>query len=76
MIDQIIDIMEEIFQKDIKEMEHDQITPLNIETWDSLMHLNLIVSIEDEFDMDFDADEIALMNDGLESILKIIESKL
>ena len=35
----------------------------NCENWDSLHHLNLIVSLEEEFEMEFEPEEIAKMTD-------------
>ena len=30
----------------------------NIENWDSLKHMNLLVSLEEEFDIEFDVEDI------------------
>ena len=38
---------------------HDHLTAKDIVGWDSLMHVNLVVSIEDEFDVKFTTAEIA-----------------
>ena len=45
--------------------ETDNVTPAsdqnNCDRWDSLHHLNLIVELEDAFDMEFEPEEIAEM---------------
>jgi acyl carrier protein len=41
----------------------------NIEKWDSLGHLNLIVALEEEFDVSFEPEEIAEMT-SMEMIVK------
>lgn len=46
----------------------------NCEKWDSLNHLNLIVALEDEFDMEFEPEEIAEMK-SLDAIVRMIKSK-
>lgn len=44
----------------------------DIERWDSLNHLNLVVEIESEFDITLSPEEIGDMN-SLESILEILK---
>ena len=46
----------------------------NIENWDSLKHMNLIVALEEEFEIEFDDEEIVdSMNYAL--IVIILKSK-
>jgi acyl carrier protein len=58
------------------EIDESQITnfssPENVENWDSLGHLNLIVALEEEFELKFTDDEISeMLNFSLiEEILK------
>lgn len=47
----------------------------NCEPWDSLHHLNLIVELEDAFDIEFEPEEIAEMK-SVEAIVNVINSKL
>lgn len=71
MKDQIIEIMKRVFSTD-------DITPLtsqqNCDKWDSLRHLNLIVELEDAFDMEFEPEEIAEMK-SVDAISVIISGK-
>ena len=49
-------------------------SPDTIESWDSLKHMNLIVALEEEFNVEFDDEEIVnSVNYAL--ILNIIKSK-
>jgi len=49
-------------------------SPDNIENWDSLKHMNLIVALEEEFEIEFDDEEIVdSMNYAL--IVIILKSK-
>lgn len=50
----------------------DNLSQQNCENWDSLRHLNLIVELEDAFDVSFEPEDIAEMKD-LDAVLKKIE---
>jgi len=57
---------------------HNKTSPDKISSWDSLKHMNLIAGLEEEFDIEFDADEIGnLMNYKLIKtyILEILHNK-
>jgi acyl carrier protein len=49
----------------------------NIKNWDSLNHMNLILSLEEEFNISFDSDQIIKMTSVKEilSSIKEIQSK-
>ena len=51
------------------------ISQKNFDKWDSLTHINLIVEIENEFDIDFDPEEISEMID-FEKVSSIVADKL
>lgn len=67
-------IVAETFQ-----IRENEITPQtnmkDIDSWDSLTHMELIVSLEDEFGIEFTADEIMEMVD-VEKIEKIVGEKI
>lgn len=71
MDEKIIEIMKSVFNTDAINHETDQ---HNCDKWDSLHHLNLIVELEDAFDMEFEPEEIAEMK-SFEAVKKVIESK-
>lgn len=71
MDEKIIEIMKEVFQTpDITT----QSTQTNCEKWDSLHHLNLIVELEDAFDLEFEPEEIAEMK-SFDDVKRIIVEK-
>lgn len=72
MNEKIIEIMERVFQTTGLSTDTNQ---TNCEKWDSLHHLNLIVELEDEFDVEFEPEEIAEMK-SFEAVKNMIESKL
>jgi len=49
--------MARIFNVDIKTITEES-SPKSIERWDSLKHMQLILAIEDEFDITFSDDDI------------------
>lgn len=46
-------------------------TPTDIETWDSLAHIHLLVAVEKAFEVRFTADEMTQI-DSVASLLKIL----
>ena len=60
----------------IKEEElNDNITMKDVEKWDSLKHMDLITSIEDELEIQFSMDDIISMKD-IKTIKNIVKKKL
>jgi acyl carrier protein len=50
-------VMADVFGIDIGLINGNS-SPDDIENWDSLKHMNLIVALEDEFDIEFNDDDI------------------
>lgn len=50
-------------------------SPETIETWDSVHHLNLVLALEQEFNLQFEPEEIDQMKD-IQHILDILGSKV
>ena len=72
MDQKLLDIMNEIFETSGLDTS---VSQSSCETWDSLHHLNLIMALEEEFDVEFEPEEIAKMTD-FSSVKSMIESKL
>lgn len=72
MEEKILEIMYSVFAPCNVTVETSQKT---CEKWDSLNHLNLIVELEDAFDMEFDPEEIAEMKSFKAVIEKIISKQ-
>lgn len=71
MDEKIIEIMKDVFRTQEITTESGQ---HNCENWDSIHHLNLIVELEDAFDMEFEPEEIAEMK-TFEAVKKTILEK-
>lgn len=57
MNNRVREIMANIFEISVNDI-NDDASSQNITNWDSLNHMNLIVALEEEFDIRFDDDEI------------------
>lgn len=68
MRDKIKEVLKKVFE--LNEV-HEHISQTTCAKWDSLNHLNLIVELEDEFNVSFEPEDIAEMKS-----LDIIETKL
>jgi len=67
-------VMSSVFGVSIDQI-HENVSPDVIESWDSLRHMNLIVALEEEFEIEFSDDEIGdLLNYNL--IKMSIEEKI
>ena len=72
MEEKILEIMKRVFNTQDVTVSSDQ---TNCEKWDSLRHLNLIVELENEFDIEFEPEEIAEMK-SFEKVMQNLEKKL
>lgn len=74
MKNKIINIMSNIFECELSEIT-DMTSSDDIDNWDSLNHLNLITSLEEEFNLTYDYEEIEEML-NLDLILLITKEKI
>jgi acyl carrier protein len=73
MKDRIKRVMSDVFNIGIDSINNAS-SPDNIENWDSLKHMNLIIALEEEFEVEFEGEEIVdSMNYAL--ILNILNNK-
>jgi len=71
MKERIKEVMKRVFHLDVIS---DDISQQNCDKWDSMNHLNLIVELEEEFDVSFEPEEIAEMKD-IATIGQMIQQK-
>ena len=69
--ERIKDVMAGVFEIDAATIDENS-TQSNIETWDSIKTLDLIVSLEEEFDISIPLEEVGNMT-SFNSIKKLIE---
>lgn len=72
MEEKVFKILKDVLEMDEVSMNTSQD---NCENWNSLRHLNLVSELEDEFDVEFEPEEIAEMH-SVNSIIEIIKKRL
>lgn len=72
MEEKVFKILKDVLEMDEVSMNTSQD---NCENWNSLRHLNLVSELEDEFDVEFEPEEIAEMK-SVNNIIEIIKEKL
>jgi acyl carrier protein len=70
-ITEVKEILAKVLEIDIASI-FDNATQKDIAKWDSLQHLNLIVEIEDKYDISIDPEDISEML-SIEKIIEIIK---
>jgi len=70
MTDKIIEVVSEILGVSVNE----NTTQNDCEKWDSLRHLNIMVALEDAFDVSFEPEEMAEMK-SIVAIEQMIQQK-
>lgn len=71
MREKIINIVSRVFEVEVNENTDQK----NCDAWDSLRHLNLIIELEDEFNISFEPEEIAQLK-SISLIEQLISQKL
>ncbi len=72
MKEKVIEIVKDVLETEDISLNTSQ---ENCENWNSLRQLNLVSELEDEFDVEFEPEEIAEMK-SVERVLEILQSKL
>jgi acyl carrier protein len=74
IFEQVRTIASDIFSVPLARIQTDS-TPETIESWDSVQHLNLVLTLEERFNVQLSPEEIEQMRD-IGQITKLIEAKL
>ena len=70
----VVETMSSVFNLQPSKIKPDS-SPKNIDNWDSLNHIKLIVALEEEINTEFEPEEISIMT-SLNAILEVAERKL
>jgi acyl carrier protein len=74
MENKLKNVLSIVFNVDINKINNES-SPDSIPNWDSLAHMNLVVALEEEFDVEFNDDEInEMLNYAL--IKEILNNKI
>ena len=60
LAERIKKVMSAVFEIPVEQIQ-DKSSPDTIESWDSLKHMNMVVALEEEFEVEFTDDEILEM---------------
>jgi acyl carrier protein len=71
---QIKEILSNVFSTELSAITHD-FSQENVEGWDSLKQLNLVVALEEKFNIQIEPEEIAEIID-INSIEQLVKKKL
>ena len=74
MEQKIKNVMASVFKVDLSDINEDA-SPDSLENWDSLGHMNLVVALEEEFNITFQEDEIIEML-NYKLVREIIKNKM
>lgn len=70
----LTNIFDEVFDTDSRRITP-ELTAKDIDGWDSLAHIRLIITIEKEFKIKFSASEVGRM-DNVGDLVKLIQNKI
>ena len=73
MLNRVRQIVADVFNLPLDQVHVDS-SPDNIETWDSLQHLNVVLALEQEFGTQFTPEEIEQLL-SVELIVALMEEK-
>jgi len=71
--DRVAGVFEKVFDVEPERFTPEGV-PEDVLRWDSLGHMNLVMGLEDAFDVHFEVDEIAELSSGAK-ILEILRAK-
>ncbi len=74
MEDRLNKVLKRVFDLTDAEISKD-LSRSEIAKWDSLTHMDLVASLEHEFNVNFSVDEIIALLDGLESVRSVLKQK-
>ena len=57
LLDRVLRIVSQVMEVSIEELNHESSAD-NVENWNSLKHMNLILALEEEFDVIFSDEEV------------------
>lgn len=74
LFNQLNEVFQEVFEDNELQIERNS-TANDLEDWDSLMHVNLILAVEREFGIRFTSSEVTSLS-NVSSLIDLIEKKL
>ena len=73
-LSRLTDVFQDVFDNDELELTRET-TATDVENWDSLMHVTLIIDVEKEFKVRFSSSEIAALK-TVGELVDLVDSKI
>lgn len=73
-LEQLNEVFQDVFEDDDLQVQPDT-SAKDIDEWDSLMHVNLVLAVESRFNVRFTSTEVAALKDVGE-LTELVEKKL
>ena len=73
MLEQLNEVFQDVFEDEDLQVQA-QTSARDIDDWDSLMHVNLVLAVESRFDVRFTSTEVARLKDVGE-LMALVEKK-
>ena len=73
MLNRVLKIVSQVMEVPLEQL-NEETSPDTIKNWDSLKHMNLVLALEEEFDVNFSDEEIVEML-SVEIIVETLKEK-
>lgn len=73
LLERVRQLVSDIFAVPLEQVDSNS-SPETIEAWDSMQHLNLVLAVEDRFNLQFTPEEMEQMR-SVEQIVTMVESR-
>lgn len=74
LLDEVRQVVSDIFAVPVERVAKDS-SPDSIEAWDSMQHLNLVLAVEEKFNVQFTPEEMELMR-SVGQIADLVKTKV
>lgn len=74
LLEQVRQLVSDIFSVPLEQVDAYS-SPKTIEAWDSMQHLNLVLALEDKFNLQFTPEEMEEMR-TVDEIVTMVESRM
>lgn len=74
LLEQVRQIVSDVFAVPLEQVDGNS-SPETIEAWDSMQHLNLVLAVEDRFNLQFTPEEMEQMR-TVDQIVTILQSRI
>jgi acyl carrier protein len=70
--DRVIKVISDVMNVPVSKLDENS-SPMSVDKWESMKHINLVLALEEEFSIQFDDEQISGLQD-VKSIVSIIEN--